>query len=57
MAIRIQSLWHTKGSTVGMQGLDHAEAPRKAKVTRLLESTNLAWILSARSADNFSAPP
>ena len=55
--IHIQSLWRTKGSTVRMQGLDHAEAPRKAKVTRLLESTDLAWVLSARNAKIFRASP
>ena len=53
----IQSLWRTQGSTVGMQGLHHAEAPRKAKVTRLLEFTDLAWVLSAHSAKIFRASP
>ena len=52
-ATAVQSLWRTEGSTVGRQGLDHAEATRKAKVTRLLESTDLAWALSSHSAKIF----
>ena len=57
MYICVLSIWRQKGSTVGMQTWNAPKAPRKAKVIRLLESTNLAWVLSARSAETFLISP
>ena len=37
----------------GCRAWNAAKAPRKAKVTKLLESTDLFWVLSARSAEIF----
>ena len=44
-ARQVSKLWHTPKAT------------RKAKIARLLESADLAWLLSARNATKLPAPP
>ena len=51
-----KSSWRHKDNTEGQQALERAEADEEGQVTRILEFTDLAWILSARSLNLFVQP-